>query len=110
MFFFLDPVSFVVRFCWLLFGHALMDYSLQTDFMARGKNRNTPMPGVPWYYLMSAHCILHAGMVVFLTGNVWYGLAEFIIHLVLDIAKCEGYSNIHTDQWGHITCKLLWAM
>jgi hypothetical protein len=38
----------------LLFGalvaaHALCDYPLQGDFLARAKNRAAPIAGVPWY-------------------------------------------------------------
>lgn len=33
----------------LLAGHALCDYPLQGDFLAKAKNRAAPLPGVPWY-------------------------------------------------------------
>ena len=33
---------------WLMVGHALADYPLQGDFLAKAKNRTAPIPGVPW--------------------------------------------------------------
>lgn len=100
----------LTKFFFLLFAHALADYSLQTDFIATGKNRHTPNPHVPWYYIMVAHCMLHAGFVTMFTGSLWLGVAEFLLHFLLDVLKCEGKTNIHVDQGGHVACKLLWAI
>lgn len=36
-------------FAALVAGHALADYPLQGDFLARAKNRAAPIPGVPWF-------------------------------------------------------------
>lgn len=96
----------LITFFYLLAGHALADYSLQTDFIAKGKNRHTSFPGMPWLYVMLAHCLIHAGIVLLLTNNIWCGLFELVAHFVLDCLKCEGKTNIHHDQIGHVLCKL----
>ena len=109
---------FVAPFWMLLFAHVVMDYSLQTDWIGKGKNWNfnkwlpekqTYESGVPWYYIMAAHCIMHGGAVTILTGSVYMGLAETIIHFVADCLKCAKITNIHEDQAIHILCKVLWA-
>ncbi len=100
---------FLTKLFFLMFGHALMDYSLQTDFIAKGKNRHTAIPGMPWYYVMSAHCMLHAGMVVMFTGSMTFGIVEFITHFILDCLKCEGAINTHVDQAGHVTYKVVYV-
>lgn len=94
----------------LLAGHALADYPLQGDFLARGKNRLTAFPGMSWQQLMFAHCLIHMGMVLLVTGNAWLALAEFVIHYATDVAKCEGYIDFNVDQAIHYGCKVLWAI
>lgn len=45
---------------WLLVAHALCDYPLQGDFLARGKNRHawpSVLDGVAvWPHALTAHC------------------------------------------------------
>ena len=53
-----------VGLLWLLLcGHALCDYPLQGDFLARGKNHTDPIPGIPWVHCLVAHALIHGGMV-----------------------------------------------
>lgn len=96
-------------FALLLVGHALADYPLQGDFLARAKNRTAPIPGVPWYQALFAHAAIHGGFVGVITGSVWLGLAEFVIHAAIDDAKCRGWISYNTDQALHIACKTLWV-
>jgi hypothetical protein len=96
-------------FFWLLIGHAVADYSLQTDFIAKGKNRHTAIPGLPWYYIMSAHALIHGGAVGVITGSLCLSLAETLLHFGIDVLKCEGKTNIHQDQIAHVVCKMVWA-
>lgn len=94
----------------LLFaGHALCDYPLQGDFLAKGKNRLTPIPGMAWQQLMLAHCLIHSGMVLLITGSIWMSIAELTIHYITDVAKCEKWIGFNTDQAIHYGCKILWA-
>ena len=95
----------------LLFaGHALCDYPLQGDFLARGKNHKQPIAGVPWWQCLFAHAAIHGGMVALVTGSWELGLLEFILHTAIDHAKCEGLIGFNTDQALHVACKLLWVI
>lgn len=93
----------------LLFaGHALADYPLQGDFLANGKNRTKPIPGVPWQQVLAAHAMIHGGVVALVTGIWWLFFAEAVIHAVTDDAKCRGKISFNTDQTIHYICKVAW--
>jgi hypothetical protein len=103
----------------LIMGHALADFPLQGDFLSRGKNRNLKPPQLAdgnespsrlWIYLMSAHSLIHAFFVWAFTGSVLLGLAEFIIHWIIDALKCEGRTSFETDQWLHIITKIVFVV
>lgn len=97
-------------FFWSLVGHAVADYPLQGDFLARGKNHKAPLPGVPWYQCLVWHAMIHAGAVALATGSVALGLAEFFAHILIDFSKCQGWFGFNTDQALHIVCKIAWAI
>jgi hypothetical protein len=117
------PLSALALLFALTIGHAFADFPLQGDFLSRGKNRNSPSPVLAdgresppdlWVYLMSAHCLIHAGFVWVITGHVIFAIAEFVLHWAIDVAKCEGRTSFATDQWLHILTKaayvgVLWA-
>lgn len=92
----------------LIFAHFLGDYALQSEFMAKAKNRYNPLPGVPWQWPMVAHCVIHAGLVLMVTQLWWLALAEFCFHLVTDIEKCRGDLDFSSDQWIHLFHKMLY--
>lgn len=94
----------------LLVGHALCDYPLQGDFLARGKNHRAPIPGVPWWQCLLAHALIQGGMVTVVTGSLWLGLAEFILHGVIDYGKSEGWYSYNVDQLLHVLSKALWVV
>lgn len=94
----------------LLVGHALADYPLQGDFLAKAKNRTAPITGVPWWQALAAHAAIHAGFVAVITGSVALGLAEFVAHFVIDDAKCRGRLSFNADQALHVACKVAWAV
>lgn len=94
----------------LAVGHCLADYPLQGDFLAKAKNHKQPIPGIPWYQALAAHSTIQGGMVWFLTGSVYFGLAEFCAHALCDWYKNEGQLSFNQDQVIHIACKLLWAV
>lgn len=102
-------------FLTMLAWHALADYPLQGDFLARAKNRAMPIPGVPWWQALGAHALIHAAGVAYITGSAWLGAAEFVAHFLIDNAKCTGRfgsdpeTAFNTDQTLHIACKVLWA-
>jgi len=98
----------------MLVGHALCDYPLQGDFLARGKNHRAPIPGVPYQWCLFAHAGIHAGAVAFLT-SWWLGTFEFVAHAFIDFDKCdgrfgEGERAFSIDQFLHIGCKFIWVL
>lgn len=97
-------------FLLMLCGHALADYPLQGDFLANGKHPWLGLPGVPWFWCMSAHCLIHGLAVYLVTGNVSLLLAEAVVHFAIDVAKCRGLFGFNTDQCLHVTCKVVWTL
>lgn len=96
----------LITLFYLLAWHALADYPLQGDFLAKAKNRLAPIPGVPWWQALSAHALIHAAGVAFITGNLWLGLFELVAHWLIDDAKCRGKLTFNQDQALHAVCKL----
>ena len=96
-------------FLLLVVLHALCDYPLQGDFLAKAKNRLAPIPGVPWWQALSAHAAIHGGAVALATGHYWIGLLEFAAHWLIDDAKCKGRISFNTDQFLHLACKVAWV-
>ena len=93
----------------LLVAHALCDYPLQGDFLARAKNHRAPIHGVPWYQALTAHALIHAGAVLLLTHSLMLFTFEFVCHWCIDRTKCEGTISYDTDQLLHIVCKAAWV-
>lgn len=105
-------------FAALVVGHALADYPLQGDFLARAKNRTAPIPGVPWFWALGSHAAIHGGMVALI---LWLfhapaplvavlGVGEALCHAYVDDGKCRGVIGFNTDQTLHLWMKLLWAV
>jgi hypothetical protein len=104
-------------------GHALGDFPLQGDFLARGKNRHLPSPILAdgdrspkrvWLYCLTYHAIIHAGLVWIITGSVVVGVIELVVHWFIDAMKSENAFGFEADQWLHIATKavyvaLIWA-
>jgi len=94
----------------LITAHALADYPLQGDFLAKAKNRAAPIPGVPWWQALGAHAAIHGGFVALITGVWWLFFAEAAIHWLTDDAKCRGNLTFNQDQAVHIACKAAWLI
>ena len=112
-------VEALVLFFALVIGHAFADFPLQGDFLSHGKNRNIKPPKLAdgkksprylWIYLMTAHCLIHAGFVWVITGCAALALAELVLHWVIDAAKCEGKTSFATDQWLHVATKAVFVL
>jgi hypothetical protein len=109
----------------MMFGHAMADYPLQGDFLAKAKNRTAPIPGVPWIHGLFWHSVIHGGFVGLITGSAVLGVLETWVHMVIDDAKCAGWFSLnrfgptdevsantrafHVDQILHVACKVLWV-
>jgi hypothetical protein len=106
----------VTTLIYLLFAHALFDYPLQGDFLAKGKNASIPLPGVPWYQCLVAHVLLHAGAVLWITGTLPLAALEFVVHWATDYAKCAGWMGegeraFNIDQAIHYATKVvIWLL
>lgn len=97
-------------------GHAIADFPLQGEFLATCKNRHTlkalndpERPTSIWIICMLAHCLIHAGTVWLITGSFVFGVIELVVHFIIDVVKCEGYTGFNTDQTLHLLCKLVYA-
>lgn len=98
-----------VEVLFMLFAaHALADYPLQGDFLARGKQGL--IPGAPRLTLLSMHGLIHGGLVALVTGLWWLGLLETIAHCVIDEVKTRGAISFNADQAAHLGCKVAWAV
>jgi Protein of unknown function (DUF3307) len=100
----------------LFIGHALADYPLQGKFLAIRKNRHIKSidytgdsPPSLWVYCLSAHSLVHAGAVWVITGSALLGFVEFVLHWLIDFAKCEKWTNFHHDQALHIISKVAYV-
>lgn len=97
-------------FLLLVFAHFLADYPLQGEFLAKGKNHKSPIPGVPFYHPLIAHAAIHGGFVGIITGSALLGVLEALIHTLIDYLKCDGQISYHVDQVLHILCKVIWVI
>jgi hypothetical protein len=101
----------MILFFQLMIGHALADFVLQTDTMARAKDRHSDFSKgkgesfPPWYYWLAAHALVHGGVVFVVTGSAVLALVEVILHSAIDYAKCERWIGFHQDQALHVLCK-----
>ncbi len=100
----------------LIIGHALADYPLQGEYLALHKNRNyvpansSQEPSGLWIHCLLAHSLIHAGFVWLITGRSIFAVAELILHVLLDGAKCEHKTSFHTDQILHAVCKATYVI
>jgi len=93
----------------LVVGHFVADYPLQGEFLAKAKCRSCGIPGVPWYQALGAHAAIHGGAVGIVTGSVTVGIAEFLVHALIDDRKCAGRITFDQDQALHLGCKAAWV-
>jgi hypothetical protein len=83
----------------------ICDYPLQGQFLSDAKAK-----GPLRVYHLIAHAGIHGAGVALVTGNVWLGLAEWVLHTLIDEAKIRGKTTFAQDQALHIACKLLWLV
>ncbi len=97
-------------FFWLIVGHAVADYPLQGDFLAKAKNHRAPLSGIPWKQALFWHAVIHGGAVAGITGSLPLGLAEVLSHASIDWLKCDGRIGFNADQLLHVGCKVAWVL
>jgi len=97
--------AWLTLFLMLLGMHWICDYPLQGQFLSDAKAK-----GPLRVYHLIAHAGIHGAGVALVTGNVWLGLAEWVLHTLIDEAKIRGKTTFAQDQALHIACKLLWLV
>ncbi len=109
--------AWVVFFA-LLIGHVLADYPLQGSFLSVAKNRHADLtrlfggeapPRGLWIHALTAHSLVHAGVVWLITGSLALGMVELVLHWAIDFSKCERWTNFTSDQLLHVACKVGYA-
>lgn len=90
--------------------HALADFPLQGDYIAKQKTRNHADSLSVWIVALTAHCVIHAGGVWLVSGSLAYGMAEFIVHGLIDMGKGSEKFGIVTDQLLHLASKAAYAV
>lgn len=90
--------------------HALADYPLQGDYIAKQKSRAHADSTSVWIIALTAHSVIHAGGVWLVSGSLAYAAAELILHAVIDVGKGEGKFGLVTDQLLHLACKVLFVI
>jgi Protein of unknown function (DUF3307) len=94
----------------LLLAHALCDFPLQGDFMAKYKDPGQPSAELVWPWCIGWHCFIHAGAVYLLSGSWVLGQVEFFAHFAIDSAKCQKMINFSQDQAIHVVVKFAYVL
>lgn len=90
--------------------HALADFPLQGDYIAKQKTRRQADNRSVWLVALSAHCVIHAGGVWLISGSLALGMVELVLHGLIDLGKGEEKFGLVTDQLLHLACKLAYAL
>ena len=117
----LSPGDAFILFFALSIGHAFADFAWQSEFMAVNKNRHLVpkdtddgRPSSMWLHVLTAHCLVHAGVVWMILGSLktaWLvALVEFVLHWIIDLVKCDGKTSFNTDQGLHYACKASYVL
>lgn len=102
----------------LILAHAITDFAMQNDAMARYKSiLNLPSvndipksdkPSSFWPYFLFNHAAINGAGVWIATGTWLFCLFEIPIHAMIDHMKCRGWININQDQFLHLLSKLFY--
>jgi signal transduction histidine kinase len=101
-----DPLA--VFFALAVF-HALADFPLQGEYLARQKVRSTASGTAEWLVALAVHSLIHAGAVWLVTGSKALGLAELLLHALIDWGKGANRFGLLVDQGLHLACKLVYV-
>lgn len=91
-------------------AHALADFPLQGDYLARTKQRSQAATMSEWLISLTAHSLIHAGGVWMVSGSVILAVTEFVLHWLIDLGKGEGLYGYVTDQTLHLCCKVAFVI
>lgn len=87
-------------------AHALADFPLQGDYLARVKQRRNASTTFEWIAALTAHSLIHAGAMWIVSGSILIGVIELALHWLIDFGKGEGKYGYATDQALHLSCKV----
>ena len=104
-----DPSQPLAMFFALAIAHALADFPLQGDYLARNKIRANSPDRTTWLVALVAHSLIHSGGVWWVTGSVWLAFLELVLHAWIDTKKGTGRIGLATDQLLHLACKGVYA-
>ncbi|MES2921098.1 MAG: DUF3307 domain-containing protein [Verrucomicrobiota bacterium] len=90
--------------------HALADFPLQGEYIARQKARGSADSPGAWIVALAAHSLIHAGGVWLVTGSMALGAVELGLHGLIDLGKGERKFGLVTDQILHLSCKLAYTV
>jgi len=90
--------------------HALADFPLQGEYLARQKFRKLATSRSDWIIALSAHCVIHGGGVWLVSGSLAMAALELVLHGLIDLGKGEGKFGPTVDQLLHVGCKLGYAL
>ncbi len=90
--------------------HALADFPLQGDYIAKQKARRQADSNSVWIVALLAHCVIHAGGVWLVSGSLAFGFTELVLHGLIDFSKGEEKFGLIADQLLHVGCKLAYAL
>jgi hypothetical protein len=100
----------------LIFAHAVTDFALQNDSMARYKSKHnlpsvdvipkTDKPTSFWPYFLINHGLINGAGVWLVTGSCFFACIEVVAHVIIDKWKCDSRINIHEDQFFHLVTKV----
>jgi hypothetical protein len=101
----------------LIIAHFLADYPLQGEFLAKFKSplvytqmvRDNIQPRFHWFWILSAHCAIQAGGVLYVTNSLILAIIDYNVHFYVDLAKCRGRITFNQDQTYHIITRLIIA-
>lgn len=91
-------------------AHAVADYPLQGDYLARMKCRDQSATPHEWLIPLTAHSLIQAGGVWIVSGSALLGAVELCLHWLIDLGKGEGKFGYVTDQVSHIACKVAYVV
>jgi hypothetical protein len=95
-------------FVLLAMGHFVGDFVLQNDRMAIEKCAGCDKT-LPWFWWLTAHAACQGLIVALITGVPLLGLAEWVLHWLIDWGKCNKRYNLGVDQGLHLACKVVWV-
>lgn len=108
-------MDLAVMLFWLVVAHAVCDYPLQGDFLAKSKSDGCA--GAPWWLFLWTHATIQAGGTAAAmllshqasSAAVAFGAAEFVLHGIIDTVKVRARNSLISDQAAHVACKVAYV-